>query len=393
MVKIVVASVPGFGHLYSVMPLAQACRRLGHDVVVATGPEFTAARLGMATASLMPAGHSLSGVEQETSRRHPELREGSGEPWRFAVELFADVTAGLVTPTMIDLFQRTLPDLVIYDSLTVGAGVAADICNVPAVAHLSGQWNPMMAAVHATAVERQAALWHQHGRTPPTRIQGVLGGRLLDRFPPALHDPDFPLPEGSAPTRPVPWAAPADPAPDWPPTSHSLPAVYLTFGTVAYGAIAALRTALDALSRLDVETVVTVGPDGDLSALNPLPANTRVERFLPQSQVLARVDAVVHHGGAGTLLGAAAYALPQVVLPQGADQHVNGAALARSGAGVTLPSELATTEAIAAAVSRVLADGPERAAARLLFEQIAAMPEPDLTIAQLTADGGTGPVS
>jgi UDP:flavonoid glycosyltransferase YjiC (YdhE family) len=79
------------------------------------------------------------------------------------------------------------------------------------------------------------------------------------------------------------------------------------------------------------------------------------------------------------------------MLPQGADQHVNGAALARSGAGVRLPSELATTEAIAGAVSRVLADGPERAAAWLLFEQIAAMPDPEGTIAQLTTDRGTGP--
>ena len=38
--RVVFASLPAFGHLYPLLPLALACRDAGHEVTVATGAPF-----------------------------------------------------------------------------------------------------------------------------------------------------------------------------------------------------------------------------------------------------------------------------------------------------------------------------------------------------------------
>ena len=114
-----------------------------------------------------------------------------------------------------------------------------------------------------------------------------------------------------------------------------------------------------------------------------------VERFVPQSLVLPLVDVVVHHGGTGTMLGALEAGLPQLVLPQGADQFHNGGVVAQAGAGRMLRNEEQLASEIPAAVAALLADGPERATARRLSQEIAALPAPAVLVDALVqfADG------
>ena len=74
----------------------------------------------------------------------------------------------------------------------------------------------------------------------------------------------------------------------------------------------------------------------------------RVEPFVAQAELLASEHPpvlVVHHGGSGTTLGAAAAGIPQLFLPQGADQFFNAAAVTEVGAGATLASPDGVAEA------------------------------------------------
>ncbi len=111
------------------------------------------------------------------------------------------------------------------------------------------------------------------------------------------------------------------------------PAVYLTLGTVSFGATEVIRRAVDQIAGLDVDVFVAVGPEGDPEALGPVPGNVHLERFVDQPGVLDRVDVAVHHGGTGTVLGAAAAGVPQLILPQGADQFFNAELIERAGVG------------------------------------------------------------
>jgi MGT family glycosyltransferase len=162
--------------------------------------------------------------------------------------------------------------------------------------------------------------------------------------------------------------------------------VLLTLGTVAYGAVGAMRTALDGLLALDVEVLVVVGPDGDPAALGDVPPHVHPERFVPQEKVLGHLDLVVHHGGTGNLLGALRHGLPALVLPQGADQFVNAARLVEVGAARALEGDALTADAVSEAVAAMLPDGsPERLRAGELAAEMAAMPAPSEMVGVLEA--------
>jgi len=102
------------------------------------------------------------------------------------------------------------------------------------------------------------------------------------------------------------------------------PLLYVTSGTT-FNDPGPLKTVLDGLASLPVRALITVGPKGDTDVLGLTPPGVRVERYMPQHVVLPECAGVASHGGSGTALGALAVGLPQLCLPQGADQFLNAA--------------------------------------------------------------------
>jgi UDP:flavonoid glycosyltransferase YjiC (YdhE family) len=152
---------------------------------------------------------------------------------------------------------------------------------------------------------------------------------------------------------------------------------------VSFGAVDVLSRAITEIAPLDVDILVAVGPEGEPAALGELPDTVHVERFVAQSEVLPLVDLIVHHGGTGTVLGALEAGLPQLLLPQGADQFSNAEMLTTAGAVRALTNEVQQPGAIGEAVQALLGDCPERQVAARLRDEIAAMPAPDEVVPAL----------
>jgi UDP:flavonoid glycosyltransferase YjiC (YdhE family) len=74
------------------------------------------------------------------------------------------------------------------------------------------------------------------------------------------------------------------------------------------------------------------------------------------------------------MLGALAYGLPQLILPQGADQFDNAALIDGLGAGLFLPPEEATVDAIRDVARRLLIEPTFLAAAIDIQRDIEDMP-------------------
>jgi UDP:flavonoid glycosyltransferase YjiC (YdhE family) len=144
-----------------------------------------------------------------------------------------------------------------------------------------------------------------------------------------------------------------------------------------------LRRAVDDIASLDVDVLVAVGPEGDPALLGAVSDNVHVERFVAQSAILGLVDLVVHHGGTGTVLGALAAGLPQLILPQGADQFFNAEAISALGAGRALRNDQQEPGAIAASVAAMLGSRDERDVAIRLSQEIAAQPTPGDVVGEL----------
>ncbi|HEY5882186.1 MAG TPA: glycosyltransferase [Nakamurella sp.] len=375
--KVLFATIPGYGHTYPLMPLATACADAGHEVTVATGAPFLG-RLPLPTVAGIPAGTELDAVIDETRRRHPDRH---GNELSFA--MFADTTAELVSGTLDAVLDGQRPDLIVYEALNVGAGIAADVRDIPAVGFAILLAPFVVDTIHTAARQFHAEYWAGHGRAvPPGR--GPLAGAVIDPTPPSLLLAEQPPePVRRLPIRSVAYAENSVAAPEWLTGRRSRPAVYLTLGTVAFGAVEVIRRAVDQIATLDVDLLVAVGPEGNPDALGPVPENVHVELFVSQARVLQAVDLIVHHGGTGTVLGAAAAGLPQLILPQGADHFVNADLIAAAGAGRGLLNDAQVGGAITDAVRALLGQCPERARAARLHEEIAAMPAPAAVVPEL----------
>jgi UDP:flavonoid glycosyltransferase YjiC (YdhE family) len=199
---------------------------------------------------------------------------------------------------------------------------------------------------------------------------------LLDISPPSLRDAGLAEPAERISERPVSWAEPGDGVPGWVTRRRERPLAYLTLGTVVFGAVESLRSAVNGLAALDIDVLVTVGPQGDPAALGPVRDRVRVERFVPQDALLSYVDVLLHHCGSGTMLGGLACGIPQLALPHGADQFNNAEVLVRSGAGLRLTPTEITPDAVSTQVHALLTDARYRDAANDLAAEIAFMPAP-----------------
>lgn len=364
--RILFSGRPAYGHLYPLLPLARAARDAGHRVTVATGASFVPqlAEFGFDTRE---AGISIGVAEAEAARLYPD-----GPVVAVLAATFADVLAKRTAVDLAPMLRIDRPDLVVYEMSDVGAVAAARAAGIPAVSVTIGRSMP--AELRTLAAPAFGWIWA--GTTP---ADPMLGDACLDLWPAGLADPVAAGMPTRFPLRPVPWSAPAPP---W--QSPGRPLVYLTLGTVSFGATAVLSAAIEGLARLPVQVVVAVGP-GDPDALGPVPDNVHVERFVPQGRVLAAADLVVHHGGSGTTLGAAAHGLPQLVLPQGADQFGNADALAAQGSGLALTGDDVTADVVAECARTLLGEPVYRGTARALAAEIAAMPSPAAVLPALEA--------
>ena len=367
--KIVFASLPAYGHLYPLMPLALACADAGHGVTVATGAPFVG-HLPLQTLQAVPLDADIDGMVAEARRRHPEARD-----FDLVLGMFADVSAEAISDILLRELDQDRPDLVVYEAMNTGAGVAASVLGIPAVAFAISIMHMGYAGIHPATVGFQQRAWTERGLNPPHGAP-LLGEALLDPSPPSLRPLSGAYNVPKIAIRSVAWTGESAGVPDWLLAPKARPRVYLTLGTVSFGAIEVLRRSIDDLAGLDLDLLVSVGPDGDPAALGDVPPHVRLERFIDQARVLPLVDVVVHHGGTGTVLGAFEAGVPQLILPQGADQFFNADALPRIGAAGAIHNDDQTPGAIRDAVEALLADGPERQMTRRIQVEIAAMPSP-----------------
>jgi MGT family glycosyltransferase len=139
--------------------------------------------------------------------------------------------------------------------------------------------------------------------------------------------------------------------------------------------------ALRAVAPLPVRVLLTVGHDLDLDALPSTPDNVRIERWVPQQDVLGHAAMAVVHGGSGSTLGAIAAGVPLVVVPLFADQPQNARRVAEVGAGLSVEPDREAPDSTAAplhdAIEGVLADSSYGEQARALAEELRAQPPAD----------------
>lgn len=109
----------------------------------------------------------------------------------------------------------------------------------------------------------------------------------------------------------------------------------------------------------------------------------RVERFVAQAAVLGHVTAVISHGGAGSVLGAAAHGRPQQVIPLFADQWDNALAVRNAGCGILVDPDRRSVEDLDTSLRSLLNESTYRGCAARVADEIAEMPAPEDLVSEI----------
>lgn len=379
--RVLCTSTGGAGHVHALSPVAQALRDRGHDVRWAVAPDgadtvgelgFEWSPAGLTTLERRKAaGTSLSEIMQlpMAQRRGP---------------LFAALFARAAGPVMLrelgPIVDRIRPHVVVRETGEVAAAPIAAARGIPLVTVAFSGVIPEPA--REQVIHELRPLWRDTGLGDPSWAD-VYGQLYLHPFPASFGQrPDTPVVRPVRPGR----GASSDTPPDWVVTlGADRPFIYVTSGTEPPSVTFPWRELFAVARERDVDVVATIGPHVEPTTLGAIPANVRVERFVPHAHLLPRASTVISHGGAGTVLGAAAHGRPQLVIPLFADQWENGVAVDDAGCGIVMAPDRRSAEDLDRSVRTLLASPSHHDAATRVATEIAAMPAATAAAADIEA--------
>ncbi|HWC22336.1 MAG TPA: glycosyltransferase [Flexivirga sp.] len=366
--RILFTFIGGTGHFEPMAPVVRAAEAAGHEVAVACsgGPAEQLRAAGFRTFATSPCAPPAPRTRTLT----PLVPDDAYAAEMEFAENFADKGARRHAAAVQDPIRDWRPDLIVRDEADFGTAIAAEAQDVPVATIL------VLAAgllIRPDLVAPPlAAIRAEHGLPPDPDLAMLSRGMTLSPFAPSFRSPHAPVPLSDATVHFRSAATKPTAKPQYSPRRR----VYVTLGTVFNSASGDLfERLLAGLTDLDADVVVTVGPDLDPADFGPQPAHLRVERFLPQDDVLRKSDLVVSHGGSGSVSAALAHGLPSVLLPLGADQPHNAARAHELGLAVVLDAGTVTPETIRETVSETLRDAAIRERACDVADEMRALPD------------------
>ncbi|MFE2096597.1 nucleotide disphospho-sugar-binding domain-containing protein [Streptomyces sp. PTD9-10] len=380
--RVLMMSSPLASHFAAMVPLAWALRAAGHEVLGAGRPDMAAAPLS-AGLSAVTMGEPV-GFNEQLARYLPA---GMRPVQAFGRGLFDRIEQGceqwflddlVVLPEYLDFARRWRPDLVVSEQIDFAGTVVAGALGVPHVRHRWGV-DPLSGPLGGMAAELFGPLCEKLG------LGGLPESALvLDPCPPELQ-----LPEAAAgvPIRPVPFNGNGR-LPSWARRGERR-RVCVSLGnqTLLLNGVPLFRHVIDAFDGLDdLEVLVTVAPEYR-EALGEPPTSVRLVDPAPLSLFLADCDLLVHHGGAGTAMTATTVGIPQLILPQIADQFFHADRIVAAGAAIALEdaADQDNPRLVRQAALDLLGDDRHRKAARVLRDAVEAMPAPADLVPDLEA--------
>ena len=370
--RMLFTSRPLAGHFEPLVPLALAARAAGHTVAFATGEPYTT-RAREAGFEAIHAGPD-EGFRQEWSPRFPGFDQLVGDAQRhfFLTEIFANLELVPRADDLDPIVETWQPDVVVHEVAEFAAPLVATALGIPYVDVSYGSL--IGSSLLRAAGEAVAPHWRARGLEPHP-VAGLFRYLYVDTCPPSLQSPEIAAVAAVQRLRPAAAERPDVDPPDWLDGLDAAAVVYLTMGTVWNRNLDVFRTVIEAVGDEDLALIVTVGRNTDPASLGPTPDDVHVHQYIPQGVLLPRCDAVITHGGSGTILGALAFGVPLLLLPQGADQYANAERIVSVGAGLQLLKDEVSVGAVRDSVRAVLDHASYRRAAERIRTEIHEMPD------------------
>ncbi|MFF3674413.1 nucleotide disphospho-sugar-binding domain-containing protein [Streptomyces sp. NPDC002120] len=361
------------GHLFPMVPTAQALQAAGHQVLFAgSAPLDQLRQTGIPTVEIGDGSTLMEAFRRASDNTEPQfVTDGKSleDIQRQAAAGFAEHSR-VTIDGLLAVATAWQPDLIVHAAFQAAAPLVSAALGIPAVVHNFGVMSGF------DMVGRLADVLADEYRA--RGLEGPATRTVLDVVPASLGGDGTGLR-----VRYVPYngggTVPRDLV-----ARGSRPRIAVTLGTVvtAFAGVDPVSRVIAEAASVDAEFLLAVG-DTDLSPLGTLPANVRPLPWVPLAQLLDTADAVVHHGGSGTMLTAAARGVPQLILPQGADHFIN--VDAATGLGFALRASGDSVDADL--LGRLVTDDDLRKGAATIQADISALPSPTDLVASFEALG------
>lgn len=366
------------GDVQPMLALALGLEAAGHEALVCSSPENEA--------SARALGCHFAAVG-EPIRGNPELAAGGLRAFNRFIGRQAEIQARDL-PAMLEGWDRVLAT-----GLVFGVRPVAEQLKVPyrfvafSPATLLGTTRDglgtrLLGWATGFGADRLygAALNRARASLELPRVSGVMG-QLMGPVPIAATDPALTVTSAGARLRATQTGYPllnTDREP-----SDELrrflddgpPPLYAGFGSMPVGDGARIVEILVATARATRQRLVVAR--GWAGLPDPDAANDCLfTDDEPHAWLFPRVRAVIHHGGAGTVATAARAGVPQVVLPQAADQFAWRANVVHLGLGPKAPMLRRVSEgSLTVAIAAVLDDARYRERASAIAEELRTAPD------------------
>lgn len=377
MARFLIVVFPLPSHLSAPVAIGQALSAAGHEVAWC-GPETDLRPLVGDGATVYPTG-------KRYYRDYPELGvEGARKLWNNVLIPF--------TRFAIEPVDRAVaayrPDVVLADQYAFAGALAALRHGVRWASLCTGameltppRWE--LPGHDEFVAERLAQIWQLGGLPVQPGIDLRLSPQLVLALTSTLLTGDAPLPPQCVCIGPVLGRRPAVPGFRWPAPEPGRRQVLVTVGTLAAQHFNDFYSRMLPALELVADRVQAVVACAE--ALPDPPEQVVVADRVPMLEVLPLLDAVVCHGGMGTVTEALAHGVPLVVAPIRADQPAVARQVAQAGAGVEVPFTSTGPAGFAAALTAVLDEPRYRAGARRVADSFAAAGGSRAAVAELAA--------
>ncbi len=386
--RVLFAVAGGPSHLYPLVPLAWAFRTAGHEVRLAGTPK-SAETMAYTGLSIVTVGH---GPIQSAEARDELVTTAYGQPpwpteWPVHPERlkpeqlkllevlgrYSVAVADAMADDLVAFARHWRPDLIVHDTLAL----CAELTGIPCVRYTHGTQDVFCVERRPSGepLPEYVEMFARFGQEPP---QGAL---FVDTMPTSMF---LGAERPCVPMRWVPYNGPGL-APDG--LTKSRPRVCVTWGMVVESALGTgaadpFIDTITAIARAGAEVVVLTSPSL-VSALGAPAQGVRYISGAPLNLVLPHCDAIVHHGGEGTAMAAAALSVPHLVVTREPLDDQVGGRLAQTGAAIHLRHQ--ELSGVRDAIDKLLSDPSYLEAAQRLREDIESMPAPADVVPQLIA--------
>ncbi len=416
MARFLIGTIPLVGHVNPALPIARQLVERGHEVwwytgktlqskIEATGARFLPIRTGMDFSdsnnvpdSLREKRKNLKGLAHfkfdfkhffgdsavgqvkdltDILREFPAdvllsdvcflgaawVHETGGPPWA----AFGITALGIISPDTAPFGLGMRPD-----ASTLGRlrnGVLNGVFERGLFGDVTDYMNQLRASIGLPPYQTS---FFDAVVSPYLYLQGTVPAFEYPRsnLPSQVHFIGPYLPEPPADFTPPVW---------WDDLKSGKPVVHVTQGTVATEADDLIVPTLQALADEDVLVVAATGGKPIENIKAPLPANARLERFIPYYHLLPHVDVMMTNGGYNGVQAALAHGVPLVAAGQTEEKPEICTRIEWAGVGINLKTKTPKPTQLKNAVKKILESPHYRQKAQLIQADIARYDTPSLS--------------